>query len=107
MSRFLIESLPSERTASLSNNGIAYYDPVSQPKLLVAALDTDASSPLMSVARGSSSRTTNSWRFLRGVQWGLFDRLFKVKQLLQPSPNLDVFFIAALSKRATAMMSYR
>jgi len=38
---------------------------------------------------------------------GLVDRLFKVKQLLQPSPNLDVFFIAAFSKRATAMMSYR
>jgi hypothetical protein len=44
---------------------------------------------------------------LRGVQWGLFDRHFKVKQLLQPSPNLDDFFVAALSKRATAMMSYR
>jgi hypothetical protein len=60
MSRFLIESLPSERTAGLSNNGIAYYDPVSEPELSVAALDTDASSPWMNVARGSSSTTINS-----------------------------------------------
>jgi hypothetical protein len=60
MSRFLIESLPSERTARLSNNGVAYYDPVSEPKLSVAALDTDALSLRMSVACGSSSTTINS-----------------------------------------------
>ena len=45
------------------------------------------------------------------VDWnfsgGLFDWLFKVKQLLQLSPNLDAFFIARLSEGKTAMLSYR
>jgi hypothetical protein len=45
------------------------------------------------------------------VDWdfsgGFFGRFFKIKQLLQQSPNLDAFFIAGLSERSTAMLSYR
>jgi hypothetical protein len=37
---------------------------------------------------------------------GFFDWPFKVKQLLQQSPNLDDFFIARLSETSTAMLSY-
>ncbi|HZS99583.1 MAG TPA: hypothetical protein VFA40_22540 [Terriglobales bacterium] len=36
-----------------------------------------------------------------------FGWLFKVKQLLQQSPNLDALFIAGLPEPSTAVLSYR
>jgi hypothetical protein len=48
---------------------------------------------------------------LAKVDWdfggGFLGWLFKVKQLLQQSPNLDAFFIAGLSEPSTATLSYR
>jgi hypothetical protein len=43
----------------------------------------------------------------RDFRGSFLNRLLKVKQLLQQPPDLDAFFIARLSERATAMLSYR
>jgi hypothetical protein len=54
----------------------------------------------------SDAKATVS-KFDRDFSGAFFDWLFKLKQLLQPPPDLDGFFIAGLSERSTAMLSYR
>jgi len=78
---------------------------MSEPKLSLAALDTDALSLRMSVACGSSSTTITDGFYVEFS--GAVRSAFQGQATPATSLNVNVSFVAVLSKQATAMMSYR